>query len=209
MTKQTKGKTALYAFLGLGLVAACLGAGITLSRAIAKDNNTSIIERPSDSSNEDNNHGSSNNDPSQDSGDNNSPTEQPGGPTTTEKVTINCSAGEVYWNSTVAQSEMNETSFVATLNGLPANATSQDKGLYIYTDDEEVEDWMQIYRVVNGQEVTMHSPYHFQSGDTIHLRQKKLATGYYFYKIPLFIFADNYEPLVCSAIIDVWIRTIN
>lgn len=208
MTKQTKGKTALYAFLGLGLVAACLGAGITLSRAIAKDNNTCIIERPSDSSNEDNNHGSSNNDPSQDSGDNNSSSEQPGGPTTTEKVTINCSAGEVYWNSTVAQGEMNETSFVATLNGLPANATSQDKGLYIYTDDEEVEDWMQIYRVVNGQEVTMHSPYHFQSGDTIHLRQKKLATGYYFYKIPLFIFADKYEPLECSAIIDVWIRTV-
>lgn len=207
--KGNKAKTVLYVILGLGLVGALAGTGVALSR-INKDHTppTSDTSRPDDENPSENQGSSSDNNSSSDSEEQENSSSNSDHQENNEQVSISCSAGEVYWTSTVQQGEMHELSFVATLTGLPSTATNEDKGLYIYCDDEELDDWIQIYRVSNGQEVTMYSPYHFQSGEVIHLRQKKLASEHTaFYKIPLWIFADNYDNDQVYSIIDVWFRT--
>ena len=119
--------------------------------------------------------------------------------------TINCSTPqEVYWYNTEDQVELNETLLVATINGLPANATDEDRELYFWSDDDDLDEWMELYVMKNGNKVVLNSPYTFNSGDTIHVKQIKEAPATGFYKIPLWIYAVNYEPDSVFNCVDFW-----
>ncbi len=237
---KRKGKTkfgtkVLYAFLGLGIIAALIGSGIAISRGINNkisttnttsqttggNQNTQTSEDldddtgPSDtggnsSQNEQSSGGNESgqqggNSESQSGGDNTSGNEEH---ETTDSVQINCSAGEVYWYNNVDDStSWNTLSVVCALNGLPSNATASDKGLYIYCDDDALDQWIEISVMRSGSKVILNSPYAFQSGETITLTQKKAAPLTGFYKIPLWIFATNYDTEQVYHIIDVWFRT--
>ena len=121
--------------------------------------------------------------------------------------TINCSLPqEVYWYNTEDQVDLNESLLVATLNGLPANATEDDKELYIWSDDDDLDEWIEISQTKNGNKVILSSPYVFHSGDTLHLKQIKEAPATGFYKIPLWIYAVNYEPSQVSNCVDIWFQ---
>ena len=219
--KKNTGKVALSIFLGVCSVAAIVGTAFAISRAVNKETVTSSPTVISTSGNSgSNNSGSSGSGTGSGSGSgqqggNQSGQEEGGtneegnnsGQEHSEQIAINCLAGEVYWNSTVQQGEMNELTFTATLTGLPSDATDEDKGLYIYCDDDDLGEWIKIYRVVNGVEQEMNSPFHFQSGEQIHLKQKKLANVGTFYKIPLWIFSDTFDTDEVYHIIDVWMRT--
>ena len=121
--------------------------------------------------------------------------------------TINCSLPqEVYWYNTEDQVDLNESLLVATLNGLPANATEDDKELYIWSDDDDLDEWIEISQTKNGNKVILSSPYVFHSGDTLHLKQIKEAPATGFYKIPLWIYAVNYEPSQVYNCVDIWFQ---
>jgi len=119
--------------------------------------------------------------------------------------TINCSTPqEVYWYNYEDQVDLNETLLVATLNGLPANATDDDKELYIWSDDDDLDEWIEISQTKNGNKVILSSPYVFHSGETLHLKQIKEAPATGFYKIPLWIYAVHYEPDQVYNCVDFW-----
>lgn len=119
--------------------------------------------------------------------------------------TINCSAPqEVYWYNTADQLELNETMFVATINGLPSNATDEDRELYLWCDDEDLDDWIEFYVMRSGNKVVLEQPYNFLSGETVHAEQKHKAPATGFYKIPVWIYAVNYEPDDVHNCIDFW-----
>ena len=121
--------------------------------------------------------------------------------------TINCSTPrEVYWYNTEDQVELNETLLVATINGLPANATDEDRELYFWSDDDDLDEWIEISQTKNGNKVILNSPYVFESGDTIKIKQIKPAPATGFYKIPLWIYAVNYEPEQVYNCVDVWFQ---
>ena len=119
--------------------------------------------------------------------------------------TINCSTPqEVYWYNNEDQVDLNETLLVATLNGLPSNATEDDKELYIWSDDDDLDEWIEISQTKNGNKVILSSPYVFHSGETLHLKQIKEAPATGFYKIPLWIYAVHYEPDQVYNCVDFW-----
>ena len=119
--------------------------------------------------------------------------------------TINCSAPqEVYWYNTADQLELNETMFVVTINGLPSNATDEDRELYLWCDDEDLDDWIEFYVMRSGNKVVLEQPYNFLSGETVHAEQKHKAPTTGFYKIPVWIYAVNYEPDDVHNCIDFW-----
>ena len=121
--------------------------------------------------------------------------------------TINCSTPrEVYWYNTEDQVELNETLLVATINGLPANATDEDRELYFWSDDDDLDEWIEISQTKNGNKVILNSPYVFESGDTIKIKQIKPAPATGFYKIPLWIYAVNYEPEQVYNCVDFWFQ---
>lgn len=118
---------------------------------------------------------------------------------------INCSAPhEVYWYNTEDQVELNETMFVSTINGLPSNASENEKELYFWSDDDDLDEWIELSVMRDGQKVILNSPYSFKSGETIHAKQIKKAPSTGFYKIPLWIYAVNYEPGEVFNCIDFW-----
>lgn len=233
--KTNIGKTILYVFLGFGIVAALVGSGLAISRSVSRKISTSDTTQSSNDNQINNgttNGGTSSNTSggsttgsgdsgttsqggsgntsqggSTSSGDNNSSSEN-SNHSTTNQVTINCSAGEVYWyNNLNDSSSWNTLSVVCALNGLPANATNSDKALYIYCDDDDLDQWIEISTMRNGSKVVLNSPYSFTSGETITLTQKKAAPATGFYKIPLWVFATNYDTDQVYHIIDVWFRT--
>ena len=119
--------------------------------------------------------------------------------------TINCSAPqEVYWYNTADQLDLNETMFVATINGLPSDATDEDRELYLWCDDEDLDDWIEFYVMRSGNKVVLEQPYNFLSGETVHAEQKHKAPATGFYKIPVWIYAVNYEPDDVHNCIDFW-----
>lgn len=121
--------------------------------------------------------------------------------------TINSSLPqEVYWYNTEDQVELNESLLVATINGLPANATDDDRELYFWSDDDDLDEWIEIYRMKNGSKQVLNSPYSFQSGETIHIKQVRAAPATGFYKIPLWIYAVNYEPEQVYNCVDFWFQ---
>ena len=121
--------------------------------------------------------------------------------------TINCSLPqEVYWYNTEDQVELNESLLVATINGLPLDATDEDRELYFWSDDDDLDEWIEISRMKNGVKEVINSPYTFQSGETIHIKQVHEAPAMGFYKIPLWIYAVNYEPSEVYNCVDFWFQ---
>ena len=121
--------------------------------------------------------------------------------------TINCSLPqEVYWYNTEDQVELNESLLVATINGLPLDATDEDRELYFWSDDDDLDEWIEISRMKNGVKEVINSPYTFQSGETIHIKQVHEAPTMGFYKIPLWIYAVNYEPSEVYNCVDFWFQ---
>ena len=119
--------------------------------------------------------------------------------------TINCSADqEIYWYNTADQLDLNEEMFVATINGLPNNATDEDRELYLWCDDDDLDEWIEFYVMRSGNKVVLNNPYNFMSGETIHAKQIKKAPATGFYKIPVWVYAVNYEPDDVHYCMDYW-----
>ena len=200
-----KSKTWLIALLSVLTVGALVGGSIALNKHLeSKAFSTTSPEvseptsKPSTKSNSSNEPGSSNN-PVLSSYQNNQ--------NEYTVPTINCSTPrEVYWYNTEDQVELNETLLVATINGLPANATDEDRELYFWSDDDDLDEWIEISQTKNGNKVILNSPYVFESGDTIKIKQIKPAPATGFYKIPLWIYAVNYEPEQVYNCVDFWFQ---
>ena len=200
-----KSKTWLIALLSVLTVGALVGGSIALNKHLeSKASSTTSPEvseptsKPSAKSNSSNEPGSSNNPVLSSSQSNQNEYTVP---------TINCSTPrEVYWYNTEDQVELNETLLVATINGLPANATDEDRELYFWSDDDDLDEWIEISQTKNGNKVILNSPYVFESGDTIKIKQIKPAPATGFYKIPLWIYAVNYEPEQVYNCVDFWFQ---
>ena len=200
-----KSKTWLIALLSVLTVGALVGGSIALNKHLeSKASSTTSPEvseptsKPSTKSNSNNEPGSSNNPVLSSSQSNQNEYTVP---------TINCSTPrEVYWYNTEDQVELNETLLVATINGLPANATDEDRELYFWSDDDDLDEWIEISQTKNGNKVILNSPYVFESGDTIKIKQIKPAPATGFYKIPLWIYAVNYEPEQVYNCVDFWFQ---
>ena len=217
--KSTKnvGKTIGIVLLGLAIIGALVGTGFAISKLVKNSNVTQLASNQtassessssSSTSQSSNSSSNSNNNSNNQSEESSSSSSSNSEHQTTATPTINCSAGEVYWfNNVDDSSSWNTLSVVCALNGLPADATASEKGLYIYCDDDDLDQWIEISVVREGTKVVLNSPYAFQSGETITLKQIKAAPLTGFYKIPLWIFATNYDPDQVYHIIDVWFRT--
>ena len=200
-----KSKTWLIALLSVLTVGALVGGSIALNKHLeSKASSTTSPEvseptsKPSTKSNSSNEPGSSNNPVLSSYQSNQNEHTVP---------TINCSTPrEVYWYNTEDQVELNETLLVATINGLPANATDEDRELYFWSDDDDLDEWIEISQTKNGNKVILNSPYVFESGDTIKIKQIKPAPATGFYKIPLWIYAVNYEPEQVYNCVDFWFQ---
>ena len=200
-----KSKTWLIALLSVLTVGALVGGSIALNKHLeSKASSTTSPEvseptsKPSTKSNSSNEPGSSNNPVLSSYQSNQNEYTVP---------TINCSTPrEVYWYNTEDQAELNETLLVATINGLPANATDEDRELYFWSDDDDLDEWIEISQTKNGNKVILNSPYVFESGDTIKIKQIKPAPVTGFYKIPLWIYAVNYEPEQVYNCVDFWFQ---
>ena len=200
-----KSKTWLIALLSVLTVGALVGGSIALNKHLeSKASSTTSPEvseptsKPSTKSNSSNEPGSSNNPVLSSSQSNQNEYTVP---------TINCSTPrEVYWYNTENQVELNETLLVATINDLPANATDEDRELYFWSDDDDLDEWIEISQTKNGNKVILNSPYVFESGDTIKIKQIKPAPATGFYKIPLWIYAVNYEPEQVYNCVDFWFQ---
>ena len=200
--KNNTGKTVLIILLSLLGIAALVGGSIAISKRV-KDQTTSDIPAVQESSEKTTPKTSS----SEASISSNSSVSSSAGNNETTIPTINCSLPqEVYWYNTEDQVDLNESLLVATLNGLPTNATEDDKELYIWSDDDDLDEWIEISQTKNGNKVILSSPYVFHSGDTLHLKQIKEAPVTGFYKIPLWIYAVNYEPSQVHNCVDIWFQ---
>ena len=199
--KKSTGKTVTILLLATLGLAALVGGSIAISKKV-KDQASSSTPAVIPSNSEKTNSGSSSNSESSYSSlTSSSSTNQQ------ENVvpTINCSTPqEVYWYNNEDQVDLNETLLVATLNGLPGNATEDDKELYIWSDDDDLDEWIEISQTKNGNKVILSSPYVFHSGETLHLKQIKEAPATGFYKIPLWIYAVHYEPDQVYNCVDFW-----
>lgn len=200
--KNNTGKTVLIILLSLLGIAALVGGSIAISKRV-KVQTTSDIPAVQESSEKTTSKTSSSEAPIS----SNSSVSSSAGNNETTIPTINCSLPqEVYWYNTEDQVDLNESLLVATLNGLPANATEDGKELYIWSDDDDLDEWIEISQTKNGNKVILSSPYVFHSGDTLHLKQIKEAPATGFYKIPLWIYAVNYEPSQVSNCVDIWFQ---
>ena len=199
--KKSTGKTVTILLLATLGLAALVGGSIAISKKV-KDQASSSTPAVIPSNSEKTNSGSSSNSESSYS------SLTPSSSTNQQEnvvPTINCSTPqEVYWYNNEDQVDLNETLLVATLNGLPANATEDDKELYIWSDDDDLDEWIEISQIKNGNKVILSSPYVFHSGETLHLKQIKEAPATGFYKIPLWIYAVHYEPDQVYNCVDFW-----
>ena len=100
-----------------------------------------------------------------------------------------------------------EDSFIVSISNLPTNATTKDRELTIYCDDDALDQWIQIYQVKDGSEVTLTSPYTFHSGETVRVRQKKKAPIIGGYKIPLWILSPSYDLDAVHWNVDIYMTT--
>ena len=199
--KKSTGKTVTILLLATLGLAALVGGSIAISKKV-KDQASSSTPAVIPSNSEKTNSGSSSNSESSYS------SLTPSSSTNQQEnvvPTINCSTPqEVYWYNNEDQVDLNETLLVATLNGLPGNATEDDKELYIWSDDDDLDEWIEISQTKNGNKVILSSPYVFHSGETLHLKQIKEAPATGFYKIPLWIYAVHYEPDQVYNCVDFW-----
>ena len=206
--KKSNGKVFLYLTLSILGIAALVGGSIAISKQV-KGRTTSGIttsEREQNSEKTNTKSSSDGNGSSYSSSLNSSSSNQ-NGQQENAIPTFNCSTPrEVYWYNTEDQVELNETLLVATINGLPANATDEDRELYFWSDDDDLDEWIEISQTKNGNKVILNSPYVFESGDTIKIKQIKPAPATGFYKIPLWIYAVNYEPEQVYNCIDFWFQ---
>ena len=201
---KNSSKTVLYVFLSILGIAALVGGSIAISKTVKNRTESGVTTQSSGSDSSFHERSSSDNHGSSYSSLNASSSVQNG---QQENVipTINCSTPrEVYWYNSEDQVELNETLLVATINGLPANATDEDRELYFWSDDDDLDEWMEIYVMKSGNKVVLNSPYTFSSGDTVHIKQIKEAPSTGFYKIPLWIYAVNYEPEAVYNCVDFW-----
>ena len=203
MSKQkSNGKAILIATCLLLAVAALVGGSIAISKSMKDKASSNIPNTTAVSSSEKTNPRTSESSAGSSSSLSSSSNQEQHENTI---PTINCSTPqEVYWYNTEDQAELNETLLVATINGLPANATDEDRELYFWSDDDDLDEWMELYVMKNGNKVVLNSPYTFNSGDTIHVKQIKKAPATGFYKIPLWIYAVNYEPEDVFNCVDFW-----
>ena len=202
--KNNVGKTVGLILLSLLIVGGLVGGSISIKKYM--DNKSSILTSQNVSDITSNN--TETNSSSQ------TPVSQPSSETSTNSnsnltetvvPTINCSAPqEVYWYNTADQIDLNETMFVATINGLPSNASDSDRELYLWCDDEDLDDWIEFYVMRSGNKIVLNQPYNFMSGETVHAEQKHKAPATGFYKIPVWIYAVNYEPDDVHSCIDFW-----
>ena len=199
--KKSTAKTVTILLLATLGLAALVGGSIAISKRV-KDQASSSTPAVIPSNSEKTNSGSSSNSESSYS------SLTPSSSTNHQEnvvPTINCSTPqEVYWYNNEDQVDLNETLLVATLNGLPGNATEDDKELYIWSDDDDLDEWIEISQTKNGNKVILSSPYVFHSGETLHLKQIKEAPATGFYKIPLWIYAVHYEPDQVYNCVDFW-----
>ena len=206
--KKSNGKVFLYLALSILGIAALVGGSIAISKQV-KGRTTSDVttsEREQNSEKTNTKSSSDGNGSSYSSSLNSSSSDQNG---QQENVipTINCSTPrEVYWHNTEDQVELNETLLVATINGLPANATDEDRELYFWSDDDDLDEWIEISQTKNGNKVILNSPYVFESGDSIKIKQIKPAPATGFYKIPLWIYSVHYEPEQVYNCVDFWFQ---
>ena len=203
MSKQkSHGKAILIATCLLLAVAALVGGSIAISKAMKDKASSNIPDTATVSSSDKTNPRTSESSAGSSSSLSSSSNQEQHENTI---PTINCSTPqEVYWYNTEDQVELNETLLVATINGLSANATDEDRELYFWSDDDDLDEWMELYVMKNGNKVVLNSPYTFNSGDTIHVKQIKEAPATGFYKIPLWIYAVNYEPDSVFNCVDFW-----
>ena len=201
--RKSQGKAILIATGLLLSVAALVGGSIAISKAMKNQASSNIPDTATVSSSDKTNPRTSESSDGSSSSSLSSSSSQEQQESTIP--TINCSTPqEVYWYNTEDQVELNETLLVATINGLPANATDEDRELYFWSDDDDLDEWMELYVMKNGNKVVLNSPYTFNSGDTIHIKQIKEAPATGFYKIPLWIYAVNYEPEDVFNCVDFW-----
>ena len=200
--KNSTGKTVLVILLSLLGVAALVGGSIAISKQV-KNRTASSIPAIQESSEKTNSKSGSSEMPVS----SNSSISSNAGNNENVIPTINCSTPkEVYWYNSEDQLELNETLLVATINGLPSNSSEDDKELYFWSDDDNLDEWIEISRMKNGSKEVINSPYAFQSGETIHIKQVKAAPATGFYKIPLWIYAVNYEPEQVYNCVDFWFQ---
>ena len=200
--KNNTGKTVLIILLSLLGIAALVGGSIAISKRV-KVQTTSDIPAVQESSEKTTPKPSSSEAPKS----SNSSVSSSAGNNETTIPTINCSLPqEVYWYNTEDQVDLNESLLVATLNGVHANATDEDRELYFWSDDDDLDEWIEISQTKNGNKVILNSPYVFESGDTIKIKQIKPAPATGFYKIPLWIYAVNYEPEQVYNCVDFWFQ---
>ena len=123
--KNNTGKSVLIILLSLLGIAALVGGSIAISKRV-KVQTTSDIPAVQESSEKTTPKTSSSEAPISS---NSSAVSSSAGNNETTIPTINCSLPqEVYWYNTEDQVELNESLLVATLNGLPANATDLNVG---------------------------------------------------------------------------------
>ena len=204
-TQIMKSKTWLIVLLSVLTVGALVGGSIALNKHLESKASSTISPEVSEPTSKPSTKSSSSNEP----GSSNNPVSSSSQSNLNEYTvpTINCSTPrEIYWYNTEDQVELNETLLVATINGLPSNATDEDRELYFWSDDDDLDEWIEISQTKNGNKVILNSPYVFESGDTIKIKQIKPAPATGFYKIPLWIYAVHYEPEQVYNCVDFWFQ---
>jgi hypothetical protein len=114
---------------------------------------------------------------------------------------------QIDWSVRESETSYPEDSFIVTISNIPANATEKDKELNITSDDDALDEWIQIYQVKTGSETTLSSPYTFHSGETVRLRQKKKAPVIGGYKISLRVISPNFDAETTQWFIDINMTT--
>lgn len=100
-----------------------------------------------------------------------------------------------------------EDSFIVSITNLPTNATDEDKYLTI-TCMEDIDEWLTLYTMKNGEENVLSSPYLFTSGQTVKVRLKKQAPIIGGYKISLWVGVPSYDIDDVVCFVDIYIKTI-
>ncbi len=100
-----------------------------------------------------------------------------------------------------------EDSFIVSITNLPTNATDEDKYLTI-TCMENIDEWLTLYTMKNGEENVLSSPYLFTSGQTVKVRLKKQAPIIGGYKVSLWVGVPSYDIDEVVCFVDIYIKTI-
>lgn len=98
-------------------------------------------------------------------------------------------------------------SYQCTIHDLPSTATGEAYShLYMYSDDDTLADWVEIYTMDSGTKNVLSSPYDFESGQTVYFQLLKgVSATTEFYKIPIWIYSYSYDKNTVYALLQIWI----